>query len=269
MLRCCGTRSSIDAAQRIRSERQRAFISLLPPPRRDCSRLSPPRRPPKSPLLPPLFLRRFVQSLVDDAVAKGATVLAGGALPSAAAVSGHFYPPTVLSGVTRAMRISQEEVFGPVLCVSVFETDADAVRMANDCPFGLGGNVFSRSRARAERIAAALECGMVAVNDFATTYMAQSLPFGGVKESGFDKFAGIEGLRGCCHTKAVVVDRVPWLMRTDIPPPLQYPVSSSAFPFCAGARRGRVPRRGVAQTRCAPLRCVRARAIELFCAVLF
>lgn len=179
-----------------------------------------------------------MQSLVDDAVAKGARLLAGGKLPDSRSTSGQFYPPTVLADVRRDMRIAEEEVFGPVLCVTAFDRDEDAVRMANDCPFGLGGNVFSRSRARAERIAKALECGMVAVNDFATTYMAQSLPFGGVKESGFDKFAGIEGLRGCCNTKAVVVDRVPWLMRTDIPPPLQYPVSTAAFPFCSGAWAG-------------------------------
>lgn len=183
-----------------------------------------------------------MHGLVEDAVAKGARLVAGGTLPEPKASGGQFYPPTVVADVRRDMRIAEEEVFGPVLCVTPFDSDDEAVRLANDCPFGLGGNVFSRSRARAERIAGALECGMVAVNDFATTYMAQSLPFGGVKESGFDKFAGVEGLRGCCTTKAVVVDRFPLLMRTDIPPPLQYPVSNKAFPFCAGAplrRRGR------------------------------
>ena len=72
---------------------------------------------------------------------------------------------------------------------------------------------------------------MTTVNDFCATYMAQSLPFGGVKESGFDRFAGIEGLRGCCHVKSVVVDGIPGI-RTDIPPPLQYPVKPNAFAFC-------------------------------------
>eukprot|EP00959_Pyramimonas_sp_CCMP1952_P444039 9296437-Pyramimonas_sp.AAC.1 len=60
---------------------------------------------------------------------------------------------------------------------------------------------------------------------------AQALPFGGVKDSGFDRFAGIEGLRGCCYPKAVCEDRLPWLMKTNIPPLLQYPVSDVAFDF--------------------------------------
>jgi hypothetical protein len=72
---------------------------------------------------------------------------------------------------------------------------------------------------------------MTSINDFCSTYMAQSLPFGGVKESGFDRFAGVEGLRGCCVPKSVVVDRFP-LIKTDIPPPLQYPVKPNAFAFC-------------------------------------
>ena len=175
---------------------------------------------------------KYVQGLVDDAVSKGAKVLARAqVLPGA---SGQFFAPLVLAGVTPAMRIATEEVFGPVLCVSVFDTDDDAVRLANACPFGLGSSVFSRSPGRARALGARLEAGMTSINDFATTYMAQSLPFGGVKESGFDRFAGIEGLRGCCHVKAVAEDAVPWLIRTDIPPPLRYPVAPYAFDFVSG-----------------------------------
>ena len=70
---------------------------------------------------------------------------------------------------------------------------------------------------------------MSSVNDFAATYMAQSLPFGGVKESGFDRFAGVEGLRGMCLPKAVAEDR--WPFSTSIPPMLQYPVKPAAFQF--------------------------------------
>ena len=174
--------------------------------------------------------------------------------------------------------------------------------IANDCPFGLGSSVFSGSRRRARRIAAQLEvrgwaggrrwvwlsactaaasrhatpcspahlpsppmqAGMTSINDFATTYMCQSLPFGGVKHSGFDRFAGIEGLRGMCIPKvrrapgwlparlpacyllrltlpcppphalphlpqAVAEDR--WPFSTAIPPLLQYPISDKAFSF--------------------------------------
>jgi len=172
-----------------------------------------------------------MQSLIDDAVKDGARVLAGGALPPAGSV-GQFYPPTVLADVTPKMRIAQEEVFGPVMCVFKITSDDEAVEICNGCPFGLGSNVFARDAKRANRIAAQLKCGMSSINDFATTYMCQSLPFGGVKDSGFDRFAGIEGLRGCCVAKAVVEDV--WPFSTAIPAPLKYPVSSKAFQFCTG-----------------------------------
>jgi hypothetical protein len=86
-----------------------------------------------------------------------------------------------------------QEVFGPVMSIIPFDSDEEAVALANDCDFGLGSNVFG-SQARARRIAEQLEAGMSSINDFATTYMCQSLPFGGVKQSGFDRFAG-EGER--------------------------------------------------------------------------
>ncbi|KAG1661699.1 hypothetical protein FOA52_002035 [Chlamydomonas sp. UWO 241] len=182
-------------------------------------------------------LPQKVQGLVDDAVAKGAKLLAGGKLPaSTLAGTGNFYPPTVLLGIKRGMLIWEEEVFGPVMSIIGFDTDDEVVvAMANDCEFGLGSNVFG-GQARARRMCERLEAGMSTINDFATTYMAQSLPsggvktsgymaqslpFGGVKSSGFDRFAGIEGLRGLCHAKAVSEDAVPWLMRSSIPPPWQ------------------------------------------------
>jgi len=169
-----------------------------------------------------------IQELVDDAVAKGAKALLGGKIGAA---SGQFYQPTVLVDVTPEMRIWSEEVFGPVLTIIKVQNDAEAIKLANDCPFGLGSNVFSTSARRANAIARQLQAGMSSINDFATTYMCQSLPFGGVKESGFDRFAGIEGLRGLCVPKAVCEDRFPLLLKTEIPPPLQYPVSDVAFPF--------------------------------------
>ena len=172
----------------------------------------------------------YVHALVEDAVEKGAKVLRGGELPDPQKVGGQFYPPTVLVDVDHSMRIMREEVFGPVLAIVKFKTDDEAVTLANDCAFGLGSNVFG-SKKRALKVGNALNAGMTTVNDFCATYMAQSLPFGGVKESGFDRFAGIEGLRGCCHVKSVVVDGVPFI-RTDIPPPLRYPVKPNAFAFC-------------------------------------
>eukprot|EP00890_Picochlorum_soloecismus_P005080 jgi/Picsp_1/5573/NSC_02932-R1_protein len=172
-----------------------------------------------------------VQSLVDDAVAGGAQIVTGGAIPSKDSdlSKGQFYPPTILTGVTKDMRIWHEEVFGPVMSVVTFATDEEAISLANDSDFGLGSSVFCRSKSRARRIANELNTGMSSINDFAATYMAQSLPFGGVKFSGFDRFAGIEGLRGMCIPKAVAEDR--WPFKTAIPPMLQYPVKSQAFKF--------------------------------------
>ncbi len=126
---------------------------------------------------------------MDDAVAKGAKVLTGGSLEAGRALGGQFYPPTVLVGVTRGMRIWSEEVFGPVMCIETFATDEDAVALVNSNPFGLGSAIFSGSKARAKRIAAQLKTGASSINDFATTYLCQSLPFGGVKESGYVRAA--------------------------------------------------------------------------------
>jgi len=173
-------------------------------------------------------LAQKIQGLVDDAVAKGARVVAGGVLPQG--TTGMFYPPTVITNVDRSMMIWHEETFGPVMIVVSWEDDDEVVQLANDCPFGLGSSVFSNSKRRAVAIAERLEVGMSAINDFATTYMCQSLPFGGVKLSGFDRFAGVEGLRGMCIPKAVCEDKYP-LMKTTIPPPLRYPVADNAFHF--------------------------------------
>ena len=82
-----------------------------------------------------------------------------------------------------------------------------------------------------------LEAGMTSINDFCSTYMSQDLPFGGVKDSGFGRFAGVEGLRGICVPKAVSEDIAPWLLNTTIPGPLQYPVKPAAFPLVQGLCR--------------------------------
>lgn len=172
-----------------------------------------------------------IDELIQDAKAKGANVLVGGHIPNNQ--PGQYYAPTVLEGVDGSMRIAKEEVFGPVIAIFKASSDDEAVEIANDCPFGLGANAFSKHKRRARNILQQVQSGMAAVNDFATTYMAQSLPFGGVKDSGFDRFAGPEGLRGCCYVKAYVEDGIP-LARTDIPPPLQYPLRPYAFTFIDG-----------------------------------
>jgi len=166
----------------------------------------------------------IIQDLVDDAVSKGAVIEVGGK-PNTNCGPGNFYQPTVLTNVTGNMRISQEEVFGPVMCVvKVLNNDDDlCIEMVNDCPFGLGASCYSGDQRRAEKIGSKIRSGMFTANDFGVNYLIQSLPFGGVNESGFDRFAGPEGLRGCCLQRSVVVDRIPGV-RTSIPPPFSYPI---------------------------------------------
>ena len=112
-----------------------------------------------------------------------------------------------------------------------FSTDREAVDLVNASPFGLGGSVFSQNTYRAEIMGRLIKTGMCNINDFAVNYLCQSLPFGGVKRSGFGRFAGVEGLRGECVVKCVTVDRLPFV-KTTIPPLLDYPLNrerSTAF----------------------------------------
>ncbi len=149
----------------------------------------------------------IVESLVQDAVDKGARALVGGQRNTT--VGPQFFAPTLLVDVDHRMRITQEECFGPVMVVIKVRDDADAVRLANDCPFGLGSSIFSRDRKRAEAIAAQLRTGMTVVNDYGVAYMMQDLPFGGVGISGIGRINGPEGLRACCYEHAVVTDFLP------------------------------------------------------------
>ncbi|KAH7414800.1 hypothetical protein KP509_14G011800 [Ceratopteris richardii] len=174
-----------------------------------------------------------LQDLVDDALRKGADVAVRGKLfigDLGNDVVGQFYPPTVILNVNHTMKIMQEEIFGPIIAIMKFNTDDEVVHLANDSKFGLGSAVFSADPKRANKIASRIHCGFAAINDFATTYMCQSLPFGGVKESGFGRFGGVEGLRACCLVKAVAEDRIKYI-KTVIPKPLQYPVADNAFEF--------------------------------------
>ncbi|MEM7603853.1 MAG: aldehyde dehydrogenase family protein [Myxococcota bacterium] len=155
----------------------------------------------------------IIQSLVDDAVAKGAKVLLGGG-PNAAPLggakagkAGQFYAPTILTNVDHSMRIIHEEQFGPVMVIVRVGDEAEAIRLANDSEYGLGSSVFTKSAKRADRIASQLKTGMTVINDYGIAYMIQSLPFGGVGISGVGRINGREGLRACCNTKAVVTDR--------------------------------------------------------------
>lgn len=106
--------------------------------------------------------------------------------------------------------------------------------MANNCSFALSSCAFSASAARAKKVASQLTAGMSAVNDLeGCTYMSQSLPFGGCKKSGYDRFAGPEGLRGLCLIRSVCEDLIPSI-RNSIPPPMQYPSTGVGHYFAQG-----------------------------------
>ncbi|KAK6913694.1 Aldehyde dehydrogenase domain [Dillenia turbinata] len=173
-----------------------------------------------------------LQNLVDDALDKGAEIAGRGSFGNLGGDAvDQFFPPTVIVNVNHSMKLMQEEAFGPIMPIMKVNSDEEAIKLANDCRYGLGCAVFSGSQRRAKDIASQLHCGVAAVNDFAATYMCQSLPFGGVKDSGFGRFAGVEGLRACCLVKAVVEDRWWPYIKTKIPKPIQYPVAENGFDF--------------------------------------
>ncbi len=176
----------------------------------------------------------IIESLVNDAVEKGAKVHCGGKRNTS--LNGQFFEPTIISGITADMRISKEEVFGPIMCIITVPNDSDdeCIRLINDCDFGLGSSVYSASQERGMKIGNAIRSGMFTVNDFGVNYLIQSLPFGGVKESGFGRFAGPEGLRACCLERSIVKDRI-WGVRTSIPPAINYPIEAKkGLPFGMG-----------------------------------
>ncbi|CAL9125312.1 unnamed protein product [Musa textilis] len=173
-----------------------------------------------------------LQNLVNDAQDKGAEIVFRGSFDHLGGdIVDQFFPPTVIVKVDHTMKLMQEEAFGPIIPIMKFSSDEEAIKLANDSKYGLGCAVFSGNQKRAIAIASQLHCGVAAINDFASTYMCQSLPFGGVKHSGFGRFAGVEGLRACCLVKSVVVDRWWPFIKTVIPKPIQYPVAENAFVF--------------------------------------
>jgi len=135
-------------------------------------------------------------ALVTDAVARGAEVLTGG---QALSGPGTFYAPTVISGVTAGSDILAQEIFGPVLAITTFTDEADAVRIANDTEYGLISYVFTADLARGQRMIDSLQTGMMGLNTGVVSNAAA--PFGGVKQSGLGREGGLEGIREYLSTK--------------------------------------------------------------------
>ncbi|ACV81234.1 NAD-dependent succinate-semialdehyde dehydrogenase [Nakamurella multipartita] len=139
-----------------------------------------------------------VTELVADAVDKGATVLTGGAPIDG---PGHFYPPTVLTGVGTDARVFTEEIFGPVAPIITFDTDEEGIAKANDTEYGLVAYAFTENLTRAITVAEKLQTGMVGINQGIVSNPAA--PFGGVKASGLGREGGAEGIEEYLETKYV------------------------------------------------------------------
>lgn len=139
-----------------------------------------------------------MQALVEDALARGARLLCGGA---PLARTGFFFAPTVLADVPASARVMQQEPFGPIAVINRWPEETDAIAAANGLPYGLAAYLFTRDLATAHRAAANLEAGMVGVNHFGISQ--PETPFGGVKESGLGSESGQEGLAAYFDTKLV------------------------------------------------------------------
>jgi acyl-CoA reductase-like NAD-dependent aldehyde dehydrogenase len=144
-----------------------------------------------------------IEEHVGDAVAKGARVLVGG--KAVENVSGRFYQPTLLVDVDHTMKAMTEETFGPTLPVMKVADADEAVRLANESPYGLGASVFTRDTERGEAIARRLEAGAANVNDAMVNYTALELPMGGAKASGLGSRHAAGGIRKYCSQQAIVV----------------------------------------------------------------
>jgi succinate-semialdehyde dehydrogenase/glutarate-semialdehyde dehydrogenase len=151
----------------------------------------------------PLIDEKAVESvsqLVTDAIHDGATVVTGGTAPEG---PGYFYPPTVLLDVPADSSINTEEIFGPVAPITTFDSEADAIRQANHTEYGLASYAYTRDLSRTIRLAEGLEFGMVGINTGLISNPAA--PFGGVKQSGFGREGGFEGIEEYLETTYVAL----------------------------------------------------------------
>jgi succinate-semialdehyde dehydrogenase / glutarate-semialdehyde dehydrogenase len=137
-----------------------------------------------------------VEAHLADALAKGASLIAGG---SRHPLGGTYFEPTIISGVTTEMRVAREETFGPLAPVFRFQSEAEAIRMANDTEFGLAAYVYTRDIGRIWRTGEALEYGIVGINEGVPS--TEAAPFGGMKESGLGREGSYYGIEDYLEVK--------------------------------------------------------------------
>ncbi|HAR6138383.1 TPA: betaine-aldehyde dehydrogenase [Staphylococcus pseudintermedius] len=152
--------------------------------------------------------RAKVENYMKVAKEDGATIAVGGQRPEREDLqNGFFFEPTVITDCDTSMRIVQEEVFGPVVTVEGFETEEEAIRLANDSIYGLAGGVFTKDIGKAQRVASKMRMGTVWINDF-HPYFAQA-PWGGYKQSGIGRELGHQGLEEYLETKHILMNTNP------------------------------------------------------------
>src|SRR5271166_1522604 len=172
----------------------------------------------------------IVSRHVNDAVSKGAKVLAGGKPGDG---PGLFYEPTVLVDVDHSMDCMREETFGPTLPVMKVRDAAEALDKANDSRLGLSGSVWTRDKVKAMALARQMNTGSVSINNVLTSVFQFPIPFGGWKESGIgSRSGGADGIRKYCRPKSIVDERI--VMKKD---PIWYPYSRTKGKIVAAAGR--------------------------------
>jgi succinate-semialdehyde dehydrogenase/glutarate-semialdehyde dehydrogenase len=157
----------------------------------------------------------IIEAHVEDARAKGATILQGGRRNPE--LAGLYYEPTVITDVSNAMDIMVLETFGPILCIQKVASESEAIALANDSEFGLNGNVWTKDKEKGYALAASIDTGSCSVNDMAVSYGIPAAPFGGKKNSGLGQVNGKKGLRGYCHEMPIVIDRFGGKMQNAYP----------------------------------------------------
>ncbi|HEY7095882.1 MAG TPA: succinic semialdehyde dehydrogenase [Terriglobales bacterium] len=150
---------------------------------------------------------RTVELQVEDAVERGARILQGGVRLTD--LGPNFYAPTILADVTPQMRVIQEETFGPLLPVAPFDSEEEAIQLANNSEFGLSASVWTSNRERGLRLAHKIQAGTVMINDMVSCFGISEAPHGGVKSSGIGRTHGRFGLEEMARIKYVAVDRLP------------------------------------------------------------